>query len=148
MKIHAENKMTRTQTLMREVRRKTLRQASKTQSRAHSRSATPFGLRYSSYSESSGSSDDRDLSDEDGEITVDKRTGQNERYSNLDSEPIIAKSDNMPAQSHNSIILAKLQDTRKYIDEVSSASFTLLFSFFLASQTNDKYRIYAVGGGK
>lgn len=146
MKIHAENKMTRTQTLMREVRRKTLREASKTQSRAHSCRTTPFGLRYSSDSESSGSSDDRDLSD--GEITVDKRTGQNERCSNLDSEPIIGKSNNMPAQSHNSIILAKLQDTRKYIDEVSSASVTLLFSFFLASQTNDKYRIYAVGGGK
>ena len=145
MKIHAENKMTRTQTLRREVRRKTLQEASKTHSRAHSRSTTPFGLRYSSDSGSSESSD-RDSSD--GEITVDKGTGQNERYSNLDSVPIIGKPNNMPAQSHNSIILAKLQDTRKYIDEVSSASFTLLFSFFLASQTNDKYRIYAVGGGK
>jgi hypothetical protein len=127
MKIHAENKMTRTQTLMREVRRKTLGEASKTQSRAHLRSTTPFGLRYYSDSESSGSSD-RDLSE--GEVTVDKRTVRNERYSNLDSVPIIGKSNNMPAQSHNSIILAKLQDTRKYIDEVSFSFFHSSFLFF------------------
>ena len=127
MKIHAENKMTRTQTLMREVRRKTLQEASNTHSRAHSRSNTPFGLRYSSDSGSSGSSD-RDFSD--GEIMVDKGTGQNEGYSNLDSVPIIGKPNNMPAQSHNSIILAKLQDTRKYIDEVSFCFFRTSLPFF------------------
>jgi len=131
MKIHAENKMTRTQTLMREVRRKTLQETSKTHSRAFSRSTTPFGLRYSSDSGSSGSSDRDVISPSDGEITVDKRTGQNERYySNLDSVPTIGKPNNMPAQSHNSIILAKLQDTRKYIDEVSFCFFHSFLLFF------------------